>query len=102
MGDKQKLIARAGFETLMFKGIPVVMEKRITPLRATAGLTGDAFYAINTKYLKLWGMRHRWFEPSTVKEPVNQDTQVQHIITRCQFVTDNRRAHGVFSGILNQ
>jgi len=27
MGDKEKLIARAGFEVLMFKGIPFVMEK---------------------------------------------------------------------------
>lgn len=97
--DKEKLLAKAGFDTFMFKGIPVVMEKRITQLRSDAALTGDAFYAINTKYLKLWGMKHRWFEPSTVKQPVNQDTQVQHIITRCQFVTDNRRAHGVMFGV---
>lgn len=93
--DKSRKMATAGFETLMFKGTPVVMEKRVTSLRSDAGLSGDAFYAINTKYLKLWGMKHRWFEPSGVKEPVNQDSQVQHIITRCQFVTDNRRAHGV-------
>lgn len=99
MGDKEKLIARAGFEVLMFKGIPFVMEKRISAIRSDNSLTGDAIYAINTKYLKLWGFKHRWFEPSTVKEPVNQDTNVQHIITRCQFVTDNRRAHGVMFAI---
>ncbi len=99
MGDKEKLIARAGFEVLMFKGIPFVMEKRVDALRSDNSLSGDAIYAINTKYLKLWGFRHRWFEPSTVKEPVNQDTNVQHIITRCQFVTDNRRALGVLKGV---
>lgn len=98
-GDKEKAIARAGFEVLMFKGIPFVMEKRIDAIRAAESLTGDAIYAINTKYLKLWGMKHRWFEPSDVKEPVNQDTNVQHIITRCQFLTDNRRAHGVLFAI---
>ena len=100
ISDKEKLLAKAGFTSVMFRSIPVVMEKRITALRTAGGLTGDAFYAINTKYLKLWGMKHRWFEPSSVKEPVNQDTQVQHIITRLQFLTDNRRTHGVLSGII--
>ena len=95
MGDKEKAIANAGFQVLMFQGIPFVMEKRISALRSDGGLSGDAIYALNPKYLKVYGMKHRWFEPSDVKQPVNQDTQVQHIITRCQFVTDNRRAHGV-------
>ncbi len=94
----QKLVD-AGFQALMVKGKPMVMEKRITSLRSDASLAGDAIYALNTKYLKVWGMKHRWFEPSNVKEPVNQDTSVQHIITRCQFVTDNRRVHGVLTGI---
>lgn len=100
LSEKEKLLAKAGFDTIMFRGIPMVMEKRISALRTANALTGDAIYAINTKYLKLWGMRHRWFEPSSVKEPVNQDTQVQHIITRLQLLTDNRRAHGVLYAIV--
>lgn len=99
ISDKEKLLANAGFEALMFKNTPLVMEKRISALRSSGGLSGDAIYALNPKYLKVWGMRHRWFEPSAVKEPVNQDTQVQHIITRCQFATDNRRTHGVMFNI---
>lgn len=99
MGDKEKAIARAGFEVLMVKGIPMVMEKRITALRSDQGLPGDAIYAINPKSLKLYGMKHRWFEPSNVKEPVNQDTQVQHIITACQLTTDHRRGNGVLFNI---
>jgi hypothetical protein len=95
MGDKEKLIANAGFDVLMVKGVAMVLEKRITALRSSGGLSGDAIYAINPKSLKLWGMKHRWFEPSSVKEPVNQDTQVQHIITACQLCTDNRRGNGV-------
>lgn len=95
VSDKEKLLAKAGFGAIMVKGVPFVMEKRISALRSSGGLSGDAIYALNPKYLKVWGMRHRWFEPSGVKEPVNQDTQVQHIITRCQFATDNRRMHGV-------
>lgn len=99
-GDKEKFLGDAGFDALMVKGIPMVMEKRITALRSDAGLTGDGLYAINTKFLKVYGMKHRWFEPSKVKEPVTQDTQVMHIITRLQFVTDNRRALGVMKGIV--
>lgn len=95
ISDKEKLLGNAGFEAIMVKGIPLVMEKRISQLRSDAAMLGDAIFALNPKYLKVWGMRHRWFEPSNVKEPVNQDTQVQHIITRCQFATDNRRMHGV-------
>lgn len=100
VSDKEKLLAKAGFDALMVKGVPMVMEKRITALRAEQGLSGDAIYAINPKYLKLYGMKHRWFEPSKVKEPVNQDTQVQHLITACQLTTDNRRTSGVMFGIV--
>ena len=95
IGDAEKKLVSAGYQAIRVKGIPMVMEKRISALRSSGGLSGDAIYALNPKYLKVWGMKHRWFEPSSVKEPVNQDTQVQHIITRCQFATDNRRMHGV-------
>lgn len=100
ISSKEKMLGEFGFDSLMFKRVPVVMEKRITAVRSDAALTGDAFYAINTKFLKVYGMKHRWFEPSKVKEPVNQDTQVMHIITRLQFVTDNRRALGVMFGVV--
>lgn len=99
VSDKEKAIAKAGFDVLMVKGLPMVMEKRITALRSAQSLSGDAIYAINPKYMKLYGMKHRWFEPSKVKEPVNQDTQVQHLITACQLTTDNRRTSGVLFGI---
>lgn len=99
VSEKQKQIAKAGFDSLMVKGLPMVMEKRISALRSDAAMSGDAIYAINPKYFKLYGMKHRWFEPSKVKEPVNQDTQVQHLITACQLTTDNRRTSGVLYGI---
>ncbi len=99
MSDKQKAIAKAGFDSILVKGLPLVMEKRISALRVAQGLSGDAIYAVNPKYLQLYAMKHRWFEASKVKEPVNQDTQVQHLITACQLTTDNRRTSGVLFGI---
>lgn len=99
MSEGAKAIAKAGFDVMMCKGLPIVMEKRISALRSDQSLSGDAIYAINPKYFKVYGMKHRWFEPSAVKEPVNQDTQVQHLITACQLTTDNRRTSGVLFGI---
>lgn len=95
ISDAEKMLGRSGFTALMFKGIPLVMEKRIYPLRQDASLSGDAIYVLNTKFLKVYGNKRRWFEPSNPKEPVNQDTVVQHVITACQFLTDNRRTLGV-------
>lgn len=95
VSKNEEIMGNMGFTVMMFNGKPVVREQRIGTLRSEAGLSGDAFYVINTKYLKLWGMKNRFFEPSNTKEPVNQDTVVQSIITACQFCTDNRRTHGV-------
>lgn len=88
-------LADAGFEALTFGNIPVVREPKIETVRTAAGLTGDACYALNLDYWKIFGMKRRWFEPSKMKEPYNQDTNVMHIITRLQLATNARRQNGV-------
>lgn len=95
MNEGAQKLANAGFEALTFKNIPVVREAKIETVRTAASLTGDAFYALNLDYLKIFGMKKRWFEPSKMKEPTNQDTNVMHIITRLQLGTNARRQQGV-------
>lgn len=92
-------LANAGFEALTFKNIAVVREPKIETVRAAAGLSGDAFYAMQLDYMKIFGMKRRWFEPSKLKEPYNQDTNVQHIITRSALATNARRQQGVLFNI---
>lgn len=92
-------LANAGFEALTFKNIAVVREPKIETVRTAASLTGDAFYLLNLDYIKIFGMKNRWFEPSKMKEPYNQDTNVQHIITRSQLATNARRQQGVLAQI---
>lgn len=94
-----KALANAGFEAFTVKGKPIVLEKKIETVRAAAGLSGDAVYAMNLEFMKVHAMRNRWFRASNVKEPVNQDTRVSHIITRYNFLTDGRRYQGVMFDI---
>lgn len=101
MGKAEQKLASSGFEAFQFKGIPVVLEKMIDTVRTDAGLTGSAFYALNLNFLKLYAMKHRFFEFSKVKEPTDQDTIVQHCIARMQFCTNGRRYQGVVSEVLD-
>jgi len=97
--EATKSIVSAGFNAFALKGIPFVLEKKIETQRTTDGLTGDAIYAMNLDFLKIFAMRKRWFEPSEVKAPTNQDSVIQHVITRLQFATNGRRYQGVLHGI---
>ena len=92
-------LANAGFDAITFQNIPIVREPKIEIVRAANSLSGDAFYALNLDYMKIFGMKRRWFEPSKVKEPYNQDTNVVSIITRLQLATNARRQLGVLYNI---
>lgn len=97
--EATRAVVNAGFDAITVKGTPFVMEKKITSIRSSEGLSGDAIYALNLDFLKIFAMSQRWFEPSKMKEPVNQDTLIQHVITRLQFATNGRRYQGVLFNI---
>lgn len=92
-------MAKLGFDALVVKGIPLVREQKIETIRTANSLDGDAIYAINLNYLKLYGLKRRWFEPTEAKHPVDQDISVVNIITRLQFATNARRYHGVMYNV---
>ncbi len=99
MGKAEQMLAMAGFEAFQFKGKPVVLEKNVDPARSLAGLSASAFYALNFDFLKVYAMKQRFFEFSDVKEPVNQDTMVQHNIVRMNLCTNGRRYQGVMLNV---
>lgn len=99
VGKAEQMLAMAGFEAFQFKGKPVVLEKNVDPARTLAGLSNSAFYALNFDFLKVYAMKHRFFEFSDVKEPVNQDTMVQHNIVRMNLCTNGRRYQGVMLNV---
>lgn len=94
------LLVAAGIDAIMFKNTPVVMEKRIDAVRDAAGLTGSAFYTLNSRSLRVHGMKKRWFKLGNFREPTNQDSQVAHCIARLQMTTRGRREQGVMFGVV--
>lgn len=101
LDKKAQQIADAGFEVIKVHNVPMVLEKLIDTVRSSAGATGSAIYALNLNYLKVYAMKHRFFEFSKVKEPVNQDVMVQHCISRMQLCTNGRRYQGVMHDIID-
>lgn len=93
-------IAKAGFQSFMFKGVPVVLEKEIDIQRTAAALTGSAFYALNFNFLKLYAMKQRFFKFSNEVEPANQDTIVVKNISRLALCCNGRRFQGVMKAVI--
>lgn len=99
MNEGAQKLANAGFDAVSFQNIPVAREPKIATVRTANSLSGDAFYVLQLDFMKIFGMKRRWFEPSKMKEPYNQDTNVMHIITRLQLATNARRQLGVVFNI---
>jgi hypothetical protein len=94
------LLAAAGIDSIVFKNTVVVMEKRIDAVREAAGLTGSAFYNLNVRSFRVWGMKKRWFKLGNFREPTNQDSQVAHMIARLNTSCRARREQGVMFGVV--
>lgn len=94
------LLAACGIDSIVFKNTVVVMEKRIDAVREAAGLSGSAFYLLNSRSYRIWGMKHRWFKMGAFKEPTNQDSQVAHNITRLNSSCRARREQGVMFNVV--
>lgn len=92
-------LANVGLEAIIFKNTPVVMEKRIDAVREAAGLSGSAFYCLNSRSLRIWGMKFRWFKLGNFREPTNQDSQVAHCIARLNMTCRARREQGVMFNV---
>lgn len=94
------LLVAAGIDAIIFKNTPVVMEKRIDAVREAAGLNGSAFYVMNPRSLRVWGMKKKWFKLGNFREPTNQDSQVAHCIARLNMTCRGRREQGVMFNVV--
>lgn len=80
--------ADAGFQNLLFKGAPVTYDTWVA--------AGDMFF-LNTKYLRLIGMKSTWFKTTPFVRPPNQDSKFAQILLRGNLVTSNRARQGVLT-----
>lgn len=80
----------AGFQNLLYKGIPIVFDKYVD--------TGY-MYMLNSKYITFYTLADTWFEPSELHTPANQDVVYKYVKLYGQFTVSNRQRHGVKSGL---
>ncbi len=89
-------VADAGFQNLLFKGVPIVFDRYVEDGNDAAG---GRIYFLNKKYLKFYTLGGTWFEPSDLVAPANQDVVYKYYKTYGEFTTNNRKRHALKSGL---
>ena len=82
--------ANAGFQSLMFKGTPIVYD---------ADCPANAMYMLNTKYIEFVVHQERFLEPTPFVRPYDQDYRIAHIVTYGNLTCTSRRKQGVLTGM---
>ncbi len=82
--------ADAGFQNLLFKGIPVLFDRDVASGR---------LYFLNSEYMNMVVHRDANFSTGKFIEPENQDASVAKILLQANVTTNNRRMHGKLTGI---
>jgi hypothetical protein len=83
-------VGDAGFQNLLYKGIPVVFDKYVD---------SGYMYFVNINYITLYSLAGTWFSPSEFIKPVNQDVKYKYLKLYGQLTTDNRKRHGLHTGL---
>ena len=87
---RSEMIAAAGFNTLLFRNIPVVADEKATAARA---------WFLNTNFMNFNLLSTKNFEWSGWKKPTNQDAMVGQFTVGCQLSITNRRMFYKFTGL---
>tara|TARA_Y100000592_G_scaffold68741_1_gene106824 strand:+ start:4342 stop:5337 length:996 start_codon:yes stop_codon:yes gene_type:complete len=88
-GASSQSLADAGFNNLLFRGTPVVVDDHCPP--------GMMFF-LNTKYIKFRHHASRNFAFQGFSKPVNQDASVAHILWLGALTVSNPRMLGKITG----
>jgi len=89
-GASSKSLADAGFQNLMYRGTPVVVDDH-----CPAG----EMYFLNEKYLQFRHHRKRNFSFQNFQKPVNQDAAVAKILWLGALTCSNRSRQGKITGM---
>lgn len=84
----------AGFENLMYKQVPIAFD--VAAMQGVTGPAGRMFF-LNLKYLKFKKLAGKWFVPSPVEKPINQDVYYKSIKSYGNFVVSNRKRQGLLT-----
>ena len=89
MSEGQKKIADGGFQTLQYKGVPIVWDEQ-----CTAGY----MYFLNTKHMKLVVHKEANFETTNFVKPENQDARVAQVLWMGNLTCNRRKSFYLLSG----
>ena len=89
-GKRAGLLADAGFQTLQWRGIPIVADEKCT---------ANYMYMLNTNYIKFRVHPARNFKFTGFKVPMNQDARAGQILLKSQLTLNNRRMHYKWSNL---
>lgn len=87
-------LAKAGFENIVYQGIPVVLGGGVSYSGASL-VQSDLSYFLNTKYLKLVTHRDANFDMLQDVQSINQDAMVTLCVWMGAFVLSNAKVQGV-------
>lgn len=88
-------MADAGFQTLGFNGIPVIVDPNVP----SASSTSQTMYMLNERYINLYVKRGLDFFVRPFQEPENQWSAVSHIMWMGQLTTNRRKAHSRLTAV---
>lgn len=83
-------MADAGFQNLLFKGVPITYDKYVD--------TGYMYF-LNMKYITFFTLANTWFTPSELYTPANQDVKYKWLKLYGQLTTNNRKRHSLKTGL---
>jgi hypothetical protein len=87
----------AGFQNLLFKGAPIAFDNACDD--ATSTEAEAPVWFLNTQYLSLSKLDNKWFTPSDLAQPTNQDAFYKHLICYGNLVVSNCARQGVLYNV---
>lgn len=92
-------LANAGFEVLMFKNTPVVLDNNTPNTSVALTATNQEWVMLNTDFVKLIIGSGKNFTVSEFMRPTNQEARVSQIILYTQYTMMNRALQGRMTDI---
>jgi hypothetical protein len=92
-------LVNAGFENLMFKQVPIVLDNLVTNTSIVNNATNQHIEAFNTEFMKLIIGTGRNFVTTPFMRIPDQDAKVAQTILFCQYTMMNRALQGRMDGI---
>lgn len=89
----------AGFQSLMYKNIPVVFDDDADADSGTVTEANAPMWFLNLNYITLWKLAGVWFKVGDTQVPVNADVMYKSILLYGQLTASNCKRQGVLYDI---